>query len=63
MSTPSALIDATPGLLLLQVPKGEPSDNAAVLPTHTGFGVIVNGDVGSGLTESTAVMVQPVANV
>lgn len=48
-------------LLLLQVPEPVVLDNVVVLPTHTvGVPVIV---AGIGLTVTTLVTIQPVANV
>jgi hypothetical protein len=62
VTNPPALTVAIVALLLLHVPPGVVLVNVAVLPTQRmvgGIGLII---LGSGLTVTTAVVVQPVPN-
>ena len=61
VTTPVALIVATAGLALVQVPPGLELLRAVVDPTHTLSVPVIAA--GKGLTVTVAVIKQPVGNV
>ena len=61
VTTPAALIVATAGLALVQVPPGLALLRAVVDPTHTLSVPVIAA--GNGLTVTMAVIKQPVGNV